>query len=221
MGKLIGQTMGTISASMSRATLTRKQPERSVGQKTYDIDDELSTVPEDVGEAGGAASEASTEPEQEPVKLMLDEWCMEGAERRAWEATLGKYRDVFKKMRRKKGPTQVKIILPPNYHGDMDRLLEDIDDQGLSQGTDPSDSFREYLIREAPPQGFEGENKVAFLAQEQIKGYRTVTRKAADGSTVEHAEKSDFPIVVLKEYKVRAEGGWHAYGSSSRCPSVV
>lgn len=94
--------------------------------------------------------------------------------------------------------------MPPDYKDDLELICEDIDDGELKHGQSPHDKYREYLIRKAPPQGFEGTYKVAFLAQEQFKGERKIERKAADGSVIKYSEYSkQYPIVVLKEFKVR------------------
>ena len=93
--------------------------------------------------------------------------------------------------------------MPPDYQGDLKRLLEDVDDHFIAPGTKPSQPCRNYLIRNHPPPGFEGTHKVAFLAQEQIKdNNRRVERKAADGTVVVYSSSMEYPIVVLKEFKV-------------------
>ena len=199
VGKLIGETVGTISASLSRASLARKLPHTRVRAKVHEPDVEMAPVAE--GEEGdGSTSDTAS---VEEVQKMLEEWSLEGKTEKAWEATLAKYKKAFKVMRKNQAATQVEITMPPDYQGDLKRLLEDVDDHFIAPGTKPSQPCRNYLIRNHPPPGFEGTHKVAFLAQEQIKdNNRRVERKAADGTVVVYSSSMEYPIVVLKEFKV-------------------
>jgi len=203
VGKLIGETVGTISASLSRASLARKLPHTRVRAKVHEPDVEMAPVAE--GEEGdGSTSDTAS---VEEVQKMLEEWSLEGKTEKAWEATLAKYKKAFKVMRKNQAATQVEITMPPDYQGDLKRLLEDVDDHFVAHGTKPTDPYRNYLIRHAPPPGFEGTHKVAFLAQEQIKNNnRRVERKAADGTMVVYTNSVDYPIVVLKEYNTAGKG---------------
>lgn len=123
VGKLLGATLSTLSASISRASLMRKMGP-TVRNKEYGVDTEMSVILEESDSEEGPSEPASgvatppTEPgdaegtkeDEVPVPdkpRRMFEWNLFGREKKKWEKKVKRYQDEFKKMRRKAPTTQV------------------------------------------------------------------------------------------------------------------